>query len=219
MRAMPRITLLLLLLTVLRPSTSQAEVGARLLDVKPMISAEDLVGHLRLTGLPTPKQLQSMRSGLVSAVDLELVLVDDHNDVVAGHRFSLRLAFDLWEQFFSVTQGEGEIQFSDLESLRSYLAEVTTPSIAKADELPAAGAYKLKVGLTVHAVAPDERARVADTLAGESRHQRKGPDSQEASVSLGLLIRLFYKGNSERTAGQEARSAWFHIQELDHATH
>jgi len=216
----PGVGILLLGLAVLgwaRPACGAEE--ARLLEATALGQGREVVCRLRTAGLPTDKQLQSMRSGLVSAVDLDLAVVDAHDDILTGRNLTLRLAFDLWEQFFSVRTGDLEQRFPDLESLRAYLAEIPAVPVAGLGELTDQESYRLRVGLTVHAIAPDERARIEDVVAGERRPRREGQDTQEASVGLGRLIRIFYKGGGDGSDGLETRSGWFTLRELPHAPH
>ena len=199
--------------------TARAEQEARLLEATALGQGQAVVCRLRTAGLPTDKQLQSMRSGLVSAVDLELAVMDARGDLGAGRSLTLRLAFDLWEQFFSVRSGDQEQRFQDLEALRAYLGELNTLTVASRAELQERESYHLRVGLTVHAIAPDERARVEDVVAGERRNRREGDDTQEASVGLGRLIRFFYKDGRDRSDGLEIQSGWFTLEELPDAPH
>ena len=79
--------------------------------------------------------------------------------------------------------------------------------------------YRLRIGLEVHPIAPAEQDRVEDVIAGDQRPRREGQDQQEASVSLGRLIRFFYKGGGDGRGGQEILSAWFTRKELRDETH
>ncbi len=198
---------------------ARADQEARLLEATPQRSGEAVVCRLRTTGLPTERQLQSMESGLVSAVDLELAVVDERDNLLTGRSLTLRLAFDLWEQFFSVSEGGREQRFEDLAGLRTYLENLSDLPVATVPELAGSGRYRLRVGLTVHAIAPDEQERVRDVVAGDGLPRREGRDTQEASVSLGRLIRFFYKGGGKEGDGLEARSGWFTVEGLDDATH
>ena len=192
---------------------------ARLAAVTPARLGDELVCHLRTLGLPGEKQLQSMRSGLISAVELDLAVVDENDRLLGGRSVSLRMGFDLWEEVFSVRSDGRERRFQSLDDLRSYLADLGNLSVAQTTSLPAAGRYRLRVGLVVYAVAPDEQQRVEDVIVGENRRRREGQDQQEASVSLGRLIRFFYKGGREGAGGQELVSDWFSPKELPDATH
>ena len=56
---------------------ARAEEAPRLLEVEPGRSGDQIVCRLHTRGLPEQRQLQTMRSGLESAVEFQLVLLDD----------------------------------------------------------------------------------------------------------------------------------------------
>ncbi len=196
-----------------------AEEAHHLVRVTPSRAGDQVVCRLHTLGLPGEKQLQSMRSGLVSALELNLVLVDENDQLLGGHSMSLRMGFDLWEEVFSVRSDGRERRFQSLADLQSYLADLGNLPVVPFHLLGPDGHYRLKVGLVVHAIAPDEQKRVEDVIVGEQGRRREGQDQQEASVSLGRLIRLFYKGGREGRDGQQLMSAWFTRKELPDATH
>ena len=113
----------------------------------------------------------------------------------------------------------GERRFSSLEDLQAYLAELGAVPVAPLGQLAPDARYRLRIGLQVHPIAPAEQERMEDAIAGDQRPRREGQDQQEASVSLGRLIRLFYKGGGEGRAGREILSGWFTRKELRDATH
>jgi hypothetical protein len=189
----------------------------RLVQVTTARSGDQLVCSLRTEGLPGEKQLQSMRSGLVSSVELDLALVDEDDRILGGNSLSLRMGFDLWDEVFSVRAEGGERRFQSLADLEAYLADLSNLPVAPSALLEAAGPCRLRVGLVAHSIAPDEQQRVEDVIAGEQRPRREGQDQQEASVSLGRLIRIFYKGGHEGQGGHELVSDWFTGKELPDA--
>lgn len=218
---MRRATAFLILAAILVSTTGVARAKddpARVTEVNPARTGDLVVAHLKIEGLPGEKLLQSMRSGLVSSVDLDLALLDESQKVVGGNRVSLKLAFDLWEEIFSVRSGGGERRFQSLDDLSLYLAELEAVPVVPLGLLVPDARYRLRIGLQVHPIAPAERDRVEDVIAGDQRPRREGVDQQEASVSLGNLIRFFYKGGGSSSGGQESWSAWFVGKELSDAT-
>lgn len=207
--------LLLLAHTVVRG----ADPAPRLVRIVPARVGEQVVCHLTTIGLPGEKQLQSMRSGLVASVELNLALVNENDRVLEGQSFSLSLGFDLWEEVFSLRKEGTERRFRTLADLQNYLADLRGLDVAPASLLESTERYRLRVGLVVHPIAPDERQRVEDVITGGQRPQREGLDQQEASVSLGRLIRFFYKGGRDSQEGQELASGWFMGKDLVDETH
>lgn len=192
---------------------------ARVTGVTPARTGNLVVAHLTTAGLPGERLVQSMRSGLTSAIELELVLLDEQRQVLGNGRLDLELAFDLWEEVFSVRGHGPERRFRDLEELRGYLRELRAIPIAPLDRVPPEMRCMIRVGLLVHAIAPAQKQQVGDVIAGDPHTTRAGQDRQEASVSLGRLIRLFYKGGARRDGVLETSSAWFVREELRDAAH
>jgi len=199
----------------LAPSFAFAQDNStKVVEVMPDREGNLIVCHLKTSGLPAAKQLQSMRSGLVSSVEVDLALLDEDDQLLGGNTMILRLAFDLWEEIFSVHEDGQERRFQTLADLESYLSDLSNLPVTPTDNLDQSGRYRLRVGLVVNSIAPEEQERVEGVIAGDNRPRREGQDQQEASVSLGRLIRLFYKGGSDDRGGNEQLSSWFEYKEL-----
>ena len=190
------------------------ESPAKVVGVRPGREGNLVVCHLKTSGLPAVKQLQSMRSGLVSSVEFDLALLDEEDRLLGGNTLTLRLAFDLWEEVFSVQEDDRERRFQTLDDLESYLADLSNLAVTPTANLDRNQRYRVRVGLVVNSIAPDEQKRVEEVIAGDNRPHREGLDQQEASVSLGRLIRLFYKGGNDDRGGNEEHSMWFEYKEL-----
>jgi len=195
-----------------------ADPSVRVTSVTARQAGDLVVCRLRTAGLPGQKLLQTMRSGLVSAVDVEVTVVDDRERIVAANHISLQLGFDLWEEIFSVRQDDTERRFDSLADLEVYLQELDDLPVAPLVRLVPETRYRLRIGLAVHPIAPAEQDRVEDVIAGEQRPRREGQDQQETQVSMGRLIRFFFKGGDKGDEHQ-AVSAWFTRKELDDAAH
>lgn len=198
-----------LLALLLAPLSAAADAPARVTAIDPARAGDLLVARLTTAGLPGEKLLQSMRSGLVSAVELDLALLDAGDGVLGGNRVLLHLGFDLWEEVFSVRADGTERRFRALADLQAFLDDLGAVPVAPAALLAADGRYRLRVALQVHPIAPAQQQRVGEVIAGERRPRREGLDQQEAQVSLGRLIRLFYAGGGSGVEGPQTVSAWF----------
>lgn len=193
---------------------AQAAEAPRLLEVEPGRLDDQIVCRLHTRGLPDDRQLQTMRSGLESAVEFQLVLLDDQGEAVAARSVLIRLAFDLWDEVYAARLAGQEWRFGSLADLQEHLARLQDIPVATTAGLNPGGLYRIKAGLVVYALAPEEQQKVEDVIVGSRRDRREGQDQQEASVSLGRLIRLFYKGDDERGEGQALLSAWFMRRDL-----
>ena len=215
-----RTTLLLLGLCALATVTlGSNDSSPQLVRVTPTKTDGLLTCRLQTLGLPGEKQLQSMRSGLISAIELDLALVDEDENTLSGNSLTLSFGFELWEEVFSVRQDTLEHRFNTLAAMQDYLADLKGLAVAPASSLTNNGRYRLRVDLIVHAIAPAEQERVEDVIVGDQRPQLEGRHQQEASVSLGHLIRLFYKGGRQGREGQMMMSQWFRPKEVQDETH
>lgn len=210
---------LLLAVAIAIVPAAAAAVAGRGFAVTPVRAGEQLACHVATAGLPDERQLQSMRSGLVAALELELALVDETDRVAAARSVTLRLAFDLWEEVFSVVDDGGERRFRSLAELQAHLARLPALPLLPMSALDEGARYRLRAALVARPVARDERERVGNLIAGESRGAPGRRDRQEASVSLGRLIRLFYQGGRDERDGQEAASDWFRAREVPVEAH
>ena len=189
---------------------------ARVVGISPGRVGNLVVCRLKTMGLPAEKQLQSMRSGLVSSVELKLSLLDENDHLLGGNTMTLRLAFDLWEEVFSVRDDGQERRFHSLADLEKYLADLGNLPVATAPSMENNQRYRIRVELVVSSIARDEQKRVEEVIAGDQRPHREGQDQQEASVSLGRLIRFFYKDGNDDRGGSVQLSGWLTSRELDH---
>jgi hypothetical protein len=210
--------LLLAVAIAIVPAAAAAAAG-RGFAVTPVRAGDQLACRVTTAGLPDERQLQSMRSGLVAALELELALVDEADRVAAARSVTLRLAFDLWEEVFSVMDDGGERRFRSLAELQAHLARLPALPLVSLAALDDGARYRLRAALVARPVARDERERVGNLIAGQARGAPGRQDRQEASVSLGRLIRLFYQGGRDERDGQETASDWFRAREVSVEAH
>lgn len=204
-------------------AASAAEVAdagpPRVIAVEPGRDRGLLVCRLATAGLPGERLVSSMRSGLVSAIDVDLELLDARERVVGDSRLTLRLAFDLWEEVFAVeTDGERR-RFPDLAALEAFLADLRALPIAPLPALARDGRLRVRAGIALHPVAPSELARVGEVIGAATPDDGRGGGGQEVSVSLGRLIRLFYRRGDRPAPAAEGLSGWFTPEELPDAPH
>ncbi len=174
-----------------------------------------LVCRIDTEGMPGERILSTLASGLESAVEIRLTVIDDRDRAQLERDYLLRLSFNLWEEVYSVRVADEEVRFPGVEQLRGYLAELPGLRVAPLHSLDG-GRYRIDAGLKLHALAPDERGRVQSMVSGEVPSARASDDGgQEFSVSMGRLIRFFYGGERGRSDLTDHRmSASFTAQEL-----
>ncbi len=187
--------------------------------VAPLGSEDLLFCRLTTEGLPGERIVSTLRSGLVSALELKLEVLQDGERPMAANHLMMRLSFDLWEEVYAVSMAGHEARFPDLESLRAYLAAMPPLPVAPLSALADATPAVVRAGLRLHPIAPDTRGRMGQMISGE-QSVRGGPGDavQEVSISLGRLIRFFYKGD-DADMDITCDSAPFRPGELKHEPH
>lgn len=173
-----------------------------------------LACRLLADGLPGERIESSLLSGIVSAVDLDVDVLDVRDRRIARARVTLLLAFDLWDETYTVRVDGAEHRLPDLEGLRAWLSRPPAlPLLPLADLRAAEAPLSMRAALTLHPIAPKDRRRVRDVIAGSGADDRR-----EATVSLGRLIRFFHRDGDETVdPGGTVRSRPFLLEELGHA--
>lgn len=182
-----------------------------LVAVEPSRSATHVTCTVQTAHLPGDRLSSSLESGLPSAIEMDLDLFDARDRVVGTNRVFLRIAFDLWEEVFRV-EGAGEPRdFADLAGLEGFLGRLPRLPVAAIEPLNGAKQHRIRVGLQLHPIAPRETERLGQWVAGEGGDgETADPDGREVSVSLGEVIRFFYRGARRAGAAESERfSAWF----------
>lgn len=199
---------LLLALSIGEPLRAETP---RILALEPARTDSLLVCRLRTAGLPGPEILSTLRSGLSSAVDLQLEVLDGRGRAIDGRVLRLRLDYDLWDEVFSLAQGDdrGATRLPDDAALQAWFDRTPWLPVAPLAALANTGPVRLRAALRLHAIAPSERERLGEVVSG--------PDGQEVSLGLGKLIRYFYRGGAREGDGATAESPPFAPGELAHA--
>ena len=198
--------------------------AAEVVAVTPHLQDGLLVCDVHTTGLPGEKINSSVRSGLVSSIDLilELIQADDGHRLATGQA-SFQLAFDLWDEVFTLRTDTSRVLLEDLQAVQEHLALLRGLPVSSLDALPDLNSQTslfMKVSLVLRPIADRDRKRVEEVISGSSPVTEGG---QEAKIDLGRLIRFFYKDRDDPTAGsggpgQGGRSSLFSLKELQHVS-
>lgn len=211
MRLRRKVVLLALLLLAATPALGQP----RITRIEPMRSGGVLACRLQTADLPGDRILSTLASGLESAIEIRVRVRGPGADL--RRDFELRLSYDLWEQIYAVRLADRQLRFADADELRTWLAELPPLAIAPLSELSGqnGGELRLEAGLVLHALAPAARGRMQEMVAGDGAVRARDDGGQEASVSMGRLIRLFYRGSGNDDSTGRCTSAAFTIRELN----
>lgn len=192
-----------------------AAAEPRLVSVAPAGGDGLLTCRLTTADLPGERIVSTLNSGLVSAVEFHLDVLQDGDRPVTGNTVTVRLSFDLWEEVYTVSLGDERTSLPDLASLQAWLAEPpelpVAPLAALDDALPAV----IRAGLSLHPIAPDTRGRMEGMISGEDAAARESDGGQEVLVGLGKLIRFFYHDGSREDLDHELASPPFRTGELE----
>lgn len=193
-------------------TTAPDRAPPRVLSVMPAVQDGLLGCRLTTAGLPGDKLLSTLHSGLASAIEVDLLLLDERGRAVAGNVVTLRLTYDLWEEAFTVATGAGTAQLPDDGALEDWLASPPWLPLGPLAAIAGTAPFSVRAALRLHALAPETRDDAAAMVAG--------PDGQSVSVGLGALIRSFYRRH-DADAGLvgAANSAPFRARELTDASH
>lgn len=206
------IPLTLLLLFCASAALGQ-DARPRVVRIEPARADGLLVCSLHTADLPGERILSTLASGLESAIEIRVRVLGARDEM--RRDYELRLAFDLWEEFYAVRLADQQLRFADADELRVWLSALPPLAIAQLSEL-GEGPLRLEAGLVLHPLAPAARGRVQEMVAGDGAVRPREDGGQEASVSMGRLIRFFYRGGSDDDAIGRFTSASFTIRELNH---
>ena len=175
-----------------------ADTDPRVTDIVPELRGDLLVCAVATEGLPGNRILSTLNSGLDSAVEIRLELTSERGHAQV-RSYDIQLSFDLWEEVYTVYIGPQVQRFMDIDGLRGFLSELPPLAVAPLADLETGSPYRITAGLKLHTLAPDARGRMEEMVSGSHSADRSTGDSgQEVSVSLGRLIRFFYRGGSPR---------------------
>jgi len=193
---------------------ARAQEAPEITAVTPVRSGSLLATFVRTRHLPGDRIASSLESGLPSAIEMRLDLRDASDRTIAENVVFFRVAFDLWDEIFRVEGPGADRTFEDLAALEQFLDELPRLPVASIGGLQMAARHRVRVGCRLHPVAPRETERLGEWVGGEPdpREQERNTSAaaeREVSVSLGKIIRFFYRGSAGDDEAAERFSGWF----------
>ena len=121
----PASTLVLVLNLAPALATLAVAEHPRIVSIQPARTDSMLVCRLETADVPGREIVSTLHSGLASALDLQLDVLDAKDRAVAGRVLRLHLVYNLWEEIFTVAHDGATERLDDEEALRAWLG--TTP--------------------------------------------------------------------------------------------
>jgi hypothetical protein len=196
------------------PAGAAAHKGGavRITEVRPACADTAIVCTIETAGVPDAPSLETLQSGLPSALVYGMSLVDWRGEELGGLRAEIRIEPNLWEEHFVVRTPLGELRVDSLSAVATLLSSLGPFPVRSLRGLAPDRMYRVRVRVAVHPLAPSEIHRVREIFAGEARSD--DPDRREVAVGLDSLIRLFLgRGPSEDWAA-DATSEPFILRAL-----
>ncbi len=186
-----------------------AEIGRcqeiSIVSIEPVREDSLLVCTLNTDGLPDAPSVETLESGLPSALVVALALIDRSGHELGGSRAEIRIEPDLWEEEWVLRTPRLDLRLSSIEEVAEHLARLGPLPVLPIDLLSDRATVRIRARLAVHPLAPAEILKVRALFGG----QGSDPDRREVSVGLGSLIRVFLGGQPEEDWVAEAFSPPF----------
>lgn len=187
-----------------------AEDDTPLAGVDPVALEGGLSCRVATTGLPADKTLRSIQGGLPSALSVVVELMDERDQPIQRRHYALRLAFDLWDEAFRLDGAGLERRFGTVDSLRGALRNLGPFPVSRLDDLAPGERYRLRVELLEYLIAPSQRARIGEMLAGDAAPASGAGPGDDMLLGFGRLIQFVYGRDRARDAPRHvAWSRWF----------
>ena len=197
---------------LLAASAARGEGEARVLRADPAIQEGRLVCGILLGDLFTPPVESTLRSGLPVIVDL--VCEVEAADLSLGQFVRSELAYDVWEDRYSLLRGGESRVFASFEEVHEACRRYSPLSLASLAALGAAGSFHLRLRVAVNPLSGEERERMSRWLA-ETVTDPADPSARELRLDLGSLIRGFLRGgDSSQGWGPESLFGPFRLSAL-----
>jgi|GEM_PF-5777970 len=200
---------LALLLLLAPPAVGSAPA---ILVVSPAAADSLLVCGVATRGLPGGSSVETLRSGLPSALVFGFSLLDASGRTVGGSRAEVRIEPDLWEDLFLVKTPMYSTRLRSVDDVRGFLGNLGGLPVLPLERLARDASYRLRVRLAVYALAPSEVRRSRDRLTGGG--ELRDPDRREVSVGLNSLLKFFLGKEDEEPWEAEALSPLFRRRDL-----
>lgn len=205
------LAVLIACVAVLCAATARA-ADIRIVGLEPSLTDGTLHCTVLTSGLPDGPTRETLTSGLPSSLTLSMTLIDASGRERAGSQTEVRIEPDPWEHTFLLRWPAMQRRVSDLDELTAALRRVGPLPVASLRQVDPRAPLRIRVQLTIHALAPAEADRAHALFAGDL--SGNGADRREVSAGMGSLLRFFLGRRPNARWDAQATSAPFTARSL-----
>ena len=168
-----------------------------------------LLCFLGTRGLPGARALETMESGLPSALVFTFDLLDARGKSLLSTSAQVRLEPDPWTRAVRIHTPLADGTFESLSLLRERLLELGPLPVASLARVPRGRPMSLRARVVVHPLAPAEADWAREYITRDPPR-----DGEEVAIPLGALFRYFFGKGAVDGWDSERVSPAFEIAEL-----
>lgn len=163
-----------------------------------------LTGDITCRGIFSERIVGTVQSGLPAVVELFYHLLGSIEGTVKKGVHSYSLAYDVWEDGYSISGGDSTVYFPTFKEMRATIEHLRSVSIIPFDEILPEQSYRILVSVAVNPLQGTDNSRIAGWVSENVRGNRD--DSwHEQVLNLNDLITHFFSKEKDTTN----RSGWF----------
>lgn len=199
-------------LVLLIQTASATETDPRILSIEPARMESLLVCFIQTEGMPGVPSLETLESGLPSALLVSIRYLDSAGRESTARETEIRLEPDLWEETYGIVTPWRRRHFPSLSQLATALGRIGPFPVARWQDVEPRSLLRIRAQLTILPVAPAERQRVRRSLwdpEDEALESRGQTDRRERSIGLHRVLEFFLRRDDVREGTTEATSAPF----------
>jgi hypothetical protein len=156
------------------------------------------------TGLLGDRIAGTVRSGLPAVVELFYHLKSRGFDSSVKGIQSWSLRYDVWEDIYSVSDGDTTVTLNSIESMENMISRLDGISLVPFSRLAKGRTFTVRFSIAVNPLS-GTRGELVEGWIEESGENRQESTWREQVLNIGDLISHFFS----KDRGAASRSAWF----------
>jgi hypothetical protein len=168
-------------------------------------------GHLACdvasTGIFSERIVGTVQSGLPAVIELFYQLMASNDGTVTRGVHSYSLRYDVWDDVYSITEGDSVIHFSTFEEMRRLVEHLRGVALIPAHEMRAEKWYSMRVSLAVNPLTGTDRQKITGWVR-ENLRSSQDDSWKEQVFSVSDLIAHFFSQEKD----SPNRSNWYQTE-------